>query len=97
MMMNIISGSATLEILVEGVTDAYSLFEGLRNQSSRMLTEETLVFGLQYLKDVMGRQLLRRLWWTHTEDMLADALTKGIIARMAIVDACTLGRWILKK
>ena len=62
-MMDNVNGKKSSQLLpVETVTDAKSLYDSLANPNSRVATEETLVFGTQYLKDVAARGLLRRIW-----------------------------------
>ena len=89
--------SGELGVPVEFVTDAQSLYEALKNPNSRAPLEEMLVFGTNYLKDLMRRGVISKCWWVHAHDMLADALTKGIITRTAILQACEAGHWLLKQ
>ena len=40
---------------------------------------------------------LARIYWSYTNDMLADALTKGKTSRAPLLEALRTGQWILKK
>ncbi len=86
-----------LTVPIETVTDAKSLFEAVKNPEPKTPTEETLLFGFNYLKEHMLSGLLRKIWWCETTDMLADALTKGIIARGALIETCTNGTWMVRR
>ena len=48
---------------------------------------------LLQLKELLKCGTVRRLFWVNTHDQLADALTKGCIARSAIITAFRLGVW----
>ena len=85
--------SGLLVFDIEAAIDARSIFDSLVPADTRAPTEGSLIFVLLQIKELLKCGTLRRLFWVNTHDQLADALTKGCIARSAIITAFRLGVW----
>ena len=81
---------------IEACIDARSIFDSLVPADTKAPTEGSLIFVLMQLKELLRCGTLRKLWWVNTHDQLADALTKGCVARAAIISAFRLGTWKLQ-
>ena len=64
--------------------DAYSVFAAATAHQIKIPAEKSLVSHVQFLRELLDRGVLHRLWWLDTRDMAADGLTKGSIDRMAV-------------
>jgi hypothetical protein len=64
--------------------DAYSVFAAATAHQIRIPAEKSLVSHVQFLRELLDRGVLHRLWWMDTRDMAADGLTKGVIDREAV-------------
>ena len=82
-------------VRLEASTDARSLFDALKSEDSRTPTEVSMVFDLSALREALTIRRIHRIWWVDTRDMLADALTKGIINRAALLEYARTGQWVL--
>ena len=81
---------------IEAVIDARSIFDSLVPADTKTPTEGSLIFVLLQLKELLKCGTLKSLWWVNTFDQLADALTKGCVARAEIITAFRTGMWLLK-
>ena len=64
--------------------DAYSVFAAATAHQIKIPAEKSLVSHVQFLRELLDRGVLHRLWWLDTRDMAADGLTKGSIDREAV-------------
>ena len=64
--------------------DAYSVFAAVSAHQIKIPAEKSLVSHVQFLRELLDRGVLHRLWWLDTRDMSADGLTKGVIDREAV-------------
>ena len=64
---------------------------------AKLPLEESLIAIVMAMREQFSQGLLKVLWWTATEDMLADALTKGAIKREPLLLALGDGRWFPAK
>ena len=81
---------------LEAVTDARSLFEAAKAGETKTPAEDSLVLCILVLKEALRCGRLARFWWVDTRDMLADALTKGVISRSAVLETSNTGVWPVK-
>ena len=88
--------SNQLPLAIEVFTDCRSVFDALSADDVRTPTESSLVLILHVLKELLRARLISRLTWVHTDDMLADGLTKGGVSRKALFEFAMSGRWKLK-
>ena len=88
--------SGQLSIPIEAVVDAKSVFDAVSAIDPKIPLEESLIAVLMAIREQFAQGLARRLWWCQTEDMLADALTKGAIAREPLLVALATGMWKLQ-
>ena len=86
--------SGSLPIPIELCVDARGVFDSLVSEQSRC-SEAGLIMTLLALKESLRSQLLSRLWWIDTRDMLADGLTKGTVPRRGLMSFCSQGVWNL--
>ena len=82
---------------VEVVIDAKCVFDSTVVADARPPVEESLIAVLTGLREHISSSLINRIWWVGTEDMLADALTKGSVHREPLLQALAAGRWEVKK
>ena len=85
-----------MPLAVEVVTDCRSVFDALANEDTKTPSESSLVLILHAVKELMQSHVLRYLTWVHTDDMLADGLTKGGVSRKALFRLSETGIWQLK-
>ena len=64
--------------------DAYSVFSAATAAQIKIPAQQSLVSHVQFLRELLDRGVLHRLWWIDTRDMVADGLTKGSIEREAL-------------
>jgi hypothetical protein len=84
------------KIPIEACIDARSLFDALKNEDTRTPTEVAMIFDLMALRESLECKRLDKLWWIDTRDMIADALTKGSIARDALMTISMESHWKLQ-
>ncbi len=61
--------------------DAKSVFAAITATILKTPTEKSLLCHVQYLRELLGKQIIHFLVWLDTRDMGADGLTKGTVAR----------------
>ena len=49
------------------------------------------------LREMLKSGRLNKIWWVHTEDMIADGLNKGSIPREPLLAIAYSGTWQLLK
>ena len=82
-------GDKTSPVEVSVGTDAMSLFQAVTAIHVKVPAETSLLSHLQYLRELLDKHILSRLFWFDTRDMLADGLTKGSIDRFALSTVCS--------
>ena len=80
---------------VEAATDCRSLFDALSQSELHPPTGAPQILPLYVLKEGLTCGRMRALWWTPTEDMVADGLTKGACARGPLIALMSTGIWSL--
>ena len=85
--------SGFTHVRMEAGTDARSLFDALKSEDSRTPTEVSMLYDLAALRESLVVKRIHRLWWIDTRDMVADGLTKGVIARDAMINFSMTGQW----
>ena len=88
--------TGSFPVPVELIIDAKSVYDSLVAREVKCPAEVSLVMFLAQLKEAMLAHSLRKLWWVDTRDMVADALNKGAISRIALLELANTGRWVLK-
>ena len=81
-----------LEPSLEMCIDARSVFDAVTAPTVQVPSDKHLHLHVLSLRDFLDNEILRRLWWIDTLDMLADGLTKGKVDRNALVEAMG-GSW----
>ena len=84
-------------IPLEAVVDAYAVFSTAVKDESKNPSEETLVTLVMVLREMLKSGRLNKIWWVHTEDMIADGLNKGSIPREPLLAIAYSGTWQLLK
>jgi hypothetical protein len=92
-----LEGQGKLALSVEACIDAKSVYDSLRMPETKAPAEQSLIMVLLSIKEMLKAHILKKLWWIHTEDMLADGLNKGSISRNALLHAAHTGEWKLLK
>ena len=82
-------------IVLRSATDSMSVFTAVKNLQGKLPSEGSTLHHVQWIQELMERQILEALFWTDTRDMISDGMTKGSIARAAIRTAMELGCWKL--
>ena len=77
--------------------DAKSAFDSITATDLKIPLESSLVAVLLAIREQLRRGLVSRIWWVHTCDMLADALTKGKVDRSEILAFLNSGVWKVSK
>ena len=94
--LNTVMRDGPLTVPVELAIDCCSLFDAARNTEGGKISEQTLVFAVEILRqDLRLDQVLAALYWVNTLDMTADAMTKGSVARKAVIEVLAQGVWKL--
>ena len=83
--------AGALEPRIELAMDARSVFDALAALDVCTPQEASLKLHLIAIRDRIERQMISKIFWTDTRDMLADALTKGGIDRASIRSAMDRG------
>ena len=65
--------------------DSMSLFAAVSATTVRVPSERSLAGHIFWLRELLDRRVLHHLRWCDTRDMSADAHTKGIVQRDAIL------------
>ena len=89
--------TAAWPIQIEAVIDAKGVFDAIVAPDAKLPVEESFIAVLQSLREQFAQKLAKALWWVDTEDMFSDALTKGSVAREALLQALGYGRWQVLK
>ena len=89
--------TGTWIVPVEAAIDAKSVYESLVAKQEKIPAEDSLILVLLQSRVAIVTGRLKRIWWVHTGDMLADALTKGGVTRNILIAALELGRWKLQQ
>ncbi len=84
-----------LFMLLHAVTVCRSIHDSLSTEDVQVPLEASLHPLLLILQHSMKQGLLSRLYWCDTEDMLADGLNKGAIARSALLRSPAEAVWKL--
>ena len=86
-----------LHVPIELCTDCRSLFDMIVvGVSGKDPAEATLTFPIDALRqDSRVSRMLRAMYWIDTRDCVADGLTKGTVARAAIIDLLKHACWTL--
>jgi hypothetical protein len=85
-----------MPLSIEVCTDCRSVYDALKAEDVRTPSESSLVLILHVLKELLRSHLISKLTWVHTEDMLADGLTKGGVSRKPLFEFAATGKWKLK-
>lgn len=85
-----------MPLAIEVCTDCRSVYDALSAEDTRTPSESSLVLILHVLKELVRARIIHKLTWVHTEDMLADGLTKGGVSRKSLFEFTKTGQWLLK-
>ena len=98
MFMRNLMQDGPLHVPVELCTDCRSLFDMIVvGEAGKDPAEATLTFPVDVLRqDSRVPRMLRAMYWIDTRDCLADGLTKGTVARAAIISLLSESRWTLQ-
>ena len=80
---------------VEAVVDAMSFITNVTASDIKFPLEESLVAIVMAIRERFSIGHLEALWWAKTDDMLADALTMGLVHREPLLKALASGAWVL--
>ena len=69
---------------LEACVDAQSVFSGITAEQVRIPAERHTLYHAQWIRELLDRGILKRLWWIDTRDCCADGLTKGAVLRDAL-------------
>ena len=64
--------------------DAKSVYAAVSATFIKQPAEKSLLFHIQYMRELLDKHMIRYLLWVDTRDMAADGLTKGAVARDAL-------------
>ena len=64
--------------------DAKSVYAATIATFVKQPSEKSLLCHVQYLRELLDKDVLRALFWIDTRDMGADGLTKGAVARVLL-------------
>ena len=76
-----IEGTAPCSVSLELVVDAKSVSSAVTAPNVKVPAEPSLLLHVAWLRSLLMNQRLRRLYWSDTRAMIADALTKGSVTR----------------
>jgi len=74
-------------------TDCKSVYTATAAADAQIPSESSLVLVLLALREMLMKGLIRRLWWCPTGELLSDGLTKGAVARAALMLASLRSHW----
>ena len=63
--------------------DAKSVFAVVTATFAKTPAEKSLLCHVQYLRELLDKDVLQQIVWIDTRDMYADGLTKGAVQRTA--------------
>eukprot|EP00959_Pyramimonas_sp_CCMP1952_P079149 1654453-Pyramimonas_sp.AAC.1 len=69
---------------LEGCVDAQSMFSGITAEQVRIPAERHTLYHAKWIRELLERGILKRLWWTDARDFCANGLTKGAVLRDAL-------------
>ena len=73
-------------------TDSFSIYSYLRTQHLKFPTDKGTFYHLAHLHQACERQLLQKLTWVDTRDMVMDGMTKGKLDRKTLKELMN-GTW----
>ena len=82
---------------VESVVDARSVFDALASSPVKPPEDKSMLLHLLKFREWLDLGVVRALWWCDTDDMVADAMTKGSVDREAVLRLCNDGVWTVSK
>ena len=82
---------------VEGIVDAKAVFDSVTADVVKTPDDRHMLLHALKLREWLDRGALKALWWSDTEDMIADGMTKSSIDRADILRLCNTGQWLCKK
>ena len=88
--------AGTLPFRLQLITDCKSLFDNLRCEETAIPTEQSLIMLLLQIKEGLRTGTIQSIVWADTRDLIADGLTKGSIARAALLAFSCTSLWELK-
>ena len=88
--------SDKMPLRIQVCTDCRSVYDALSAEDTKTPSESSLILILHVLKELLRARIIHKLTWVHTDDMLADGLTKGGVSRKALFEFSKTGRWNLQ-
>ena len=88
------TGELRSPLQLHACVDAQSVFSGITAEEVRVPAERHALYHAQWVRELLDKKLLEALWWIDTRDCCPDGLTKGSVARDAII-AVMHGEWRL--
>ena len=87
-----------LHVPVEVCSDCRSLFDMIvAGEQGKNPAEGTLIFPVDVMRqDTRLPNVLKAFYWVDTRDCIADGLTKGTVARAAIMSLLSSSHWVLE-
>ena len=85
-----------LQPSVDAVVDAKAVFDAVAAADACTPMECSLKLHLLSLRDKLMQNILRRLYWADTRDMVADGMTKGGVHRKLLVAVSEAGKLVLE-
>ena len=89
--------AGSLPFCLQLITDCRSLFDSLRCEDTAIPTEQSLIMLLLQIKESMKTGTIKSIVWADTRDLISDGLTKGTIARAALLAFSMSSLWQLKQ
>jgi hypothetical protein len=89
--------AGSLPFCLQLITDCRSLFDSLRCEETTIPTEQSLIMLLLQIKESMKTGTIKSIVWADTRDLISDGLTKGTIARAALLAFSMSSLWKLKQ
>ena len=80
-------GKLTSKIKIDIGIDAMSVYAAVTAAHIKIPAEKALLGHLQFLRELLDKGVINALYWVDTRDMVADGMTKGSVARDAILRA----------
>ena len=78
------------------VIDAHAVFSAVSAETVATPNERQLLYPLKGLREHLDAGRVCKIHRIDTMDMLADALTKGAVSRVALLEAFATGEWMLE-
>ena len=60
---------------------AQSVYAAITATQVKAPSDKSLLFHVQYMRELLDRQVIEAIVWLDTRDMIADGLTKGAVSR----------------